>query len=197
MSERILIVDLCGTIVRENTTHGFLLYPEFPLFRRFWVRFVLSRVVTFALSRTCPGAQRKLLIRSLTGLPKMALRQIAEKYAKASLDMSARKSVLARIHEHKTSGGTVLLASASLDFIVETFAEELGCSGAIATELFYDAEGNCLGRIRRDATGCKLFRLRERYLNEQFQFDAITDNPEDLDLKEGATDFWFVEDYVS
>lgn len=196
MTEKILVVDLCGTIVRENTTHGLLVSPELPLLRRLWARFILSRVAAYLASRISPGAQRVLLINCLRGLSNVTLRNVATKYAKTALSRNARRTVLARIHHHKAQGGRVLLASASLDFIVEAFALELASDGFVATELCYDANGVCRGKISRDATGCKLSRLREVIGEESFQFDAITDNPEDLDLKNAANEFWFIENHV-
>ena len=197
MTEKALVVDLCGTIVRENTTHGFLLYHEYPLIRRLWARFVLSRVISFAISRISPGAQRRLLIRSLYGLPLARLHEMAMNYAETSLRKNARETVLTKIREQKICKGRVLLASASLDFIVEAFAAQLESDGFVATELCYDANGVCQGKINRDSTGCKLSRLHEANLGKPFQFDAISDNPEDVDLKNAANEFWFVEDHVS
>ncbi len=191
--KRLLVVDLCGTIVHVNTTHGFMREAPLPSMHRAAARIVLSRGFSFLTHRWWPELQRKLLIACLRGLPRVLLRSQAEEYARGALSSHARSDVLLRIRSAQDDGVRVVLASASLDFIVEAFAKELCVEPAVSTRLMYRADDRCVGRIVADSTGSKLALLGFYLKTREFDFDVITDNIEDVDLMAEATSTWFID----
>lgn len=181
-----LIVDLCGTLVRENTTHGFLRALDRP--QASWQRQALLSRPGLALGDLFPGlGHRARLVGCLRGMERAELQRQAGRYAQAALQRAGRHELIARVR----ASPSVVLASASLDVVVEAFAAALGIPRWVATELDYDA-GVCLGTIRRDATG------RKRELVEQLVGAplsghlVVTDNPEDEDLRRDAAAFEFL-----
>lgn len=192
MTAKTLVVDLCGTIVTVNTTHGFLVSEVMPLWRRLLAQGMLSRVGGVIIRRIFRCDQRGLLIWLLRGLDRQRLKIMARNYAAATLSSKARQEVVEAIARRRASGAKVYLASASLDFIVEAFACQLEADGFIATELTF-LNGICGGRIAVDSTGIKLQQLESRLGMSSAGFDVITDNPEDTDLMAAATAIWFIE----
>lgn len=187
-----LVVDLCGTIVRDNTTHAFVRAAGLAGWRGACARALASRA-GLSLGHLLPqGVHRALLCACLRGASRERLRASAARYCAAALDARARRSVLAEIEAARRAGTPVVLASASLDVVVEAFAARLGAAGFVASELAWDADGICLGGIARDATGRKLARLRERYGLLPSRLRVVTDNPEDADLLGAASDARFV-----
>lgn len=184
-SPRLLVVDLCGTIVRENTTHAFLREAALGGWRGSAARALLSRA-GFAAALMMPrGGHRALACACLAGVEREGLRAAAARYAERALARSARRSVLDEIDASRSAGVPVVLASASLDVIVEAFARRLGATDWIATELGWGRDGRCSGRIVRDATGRKLSLLVERR-GPLPPMRVLTDNPEDTDLVDAA-----------
>jgi phosphoserine phosphatase len=100
---------------------------------------------------------------------------------------------LDEIEVHRLSGVPVVLASASLDVVVEAFAEQLGACGWIASRLGWDEGGRCKGVLSEDATGRKLALLRERF-GALGGFRVLTDNPEDRELVAAALSARWVRD---
>ena len=191
--KKLLVVDLCGTVVRVNTTHGFMRAASLSLLRRVAARVMLSRGFSFLTHRWWPQLQRKALIVCLRGLPRFDLLRQAEEYARNALSLYARVEVLQRIKTAQHEGVRVVLASASLDFIVEGFAKALLVEPAVSTRLLYRTDDRCVGRIAVDSTGRKLVLLSEYIESSEFEFEVITDNVEDVDLMEAATSIWFID----
>lgn len=191
---KLLVVDLCGTIVRKNTTHDFMLNSTLPMPRRIVARLILSRVAGFLYHHTRPELQRINLIACLRGIKEVELLQMGRDYARNTLGQFPRTEVVERIRLAELEGVSVVLASASLDFIVSGFAQELGVRAGASTRLRYCDEGRCLGAISLDATGNKLHILRRFLGREKFEFDVITDNPEDSDLMSAALNTWFIDE---
>lgn len=182
----VLVVDVCGTLVRDNTTHEFLRRAPLGILRRFRVKLLLSRP-GLALTRIITTSRyRRLLIRSLAGSPRASLIEAARRYAQFALRSNVRRSVLDRIASARANGMRVLLASASIDVVVESFAELLGADGFVATKLEYRA-GVATGRIAHDTTGRKLADLRAGGLIGDAEIEVITDDADDSDLLSSAT----------
>ena len=188
----LLVVDLCGTIVCRNTTHEFMRCSALAFPRRLIARLVLSRMGGFILNRVGGGRQRKCLVACLWGMPRNALELLARDYARAALSAYPRSSVLNCIAEARQQGRMVVLASASLDFIVEAFAVHLGAQVAASSRLAFTQTGRCRGIIECDSTGNKLAILQQHIGSRDFEFDVITDNPEDSDLMGAASNVWFI-----
>ena len=178
MSET-LVVDLCGTLVRENTTHGFLKYLPATSVRDYYRLMLLSRGGQ-AIGHFFPRFEhRRRLIGCLAGFQREWLQQQARTYASVTLATKARARVVQQV---LAAPKQTIVASASIDVVVAAFASLLGVSTWVATELDYGDAGRCTGRIENDATGCKLRRLEVKTGCALSGFLLITDNPEDTDL---------------
>ena len=195
MSSRLLVVDLCGTIVRVNTTHGFLCQAPLSLPRRMAIRFLLSRIVDFLASRcgAVVSVRKKALVATIFGINRETLSAMADAYARQVLASRARREVVEHVEFTKREGRRVVLASASLDFIVAAFGGLLGVETAVCTRLRYRTDGSCCGLIQTDATGSKLALLSEYLGQSSFDFDVITDNAEDTDLMQAASNTWNIK----
>jgi len=187
MSE-LLVVDLCGTLVYDNTTHSFL--QQLPDGAGLVRSMLLSRIGHALAARLPALNHRRRLAATLAGCPRQRLSAAATAYARHALATRARPEVLRQVKE---AGRQVVLASASLDVVVSAFAAELQIPVCVSTELEYDTLGVCTGRILRDSTGCKLARLTEALGRSPGRFDLITDNPEDTDLMQAAVRVQFIE----
>lgn len=188
----LLVVDLCGTLVRRNTTHDFMRYAALGPMRRIAAFLILSRPAGFLFSRINTELQRKCLIACLMGVRQSDLARWGLEYARTTLASHSRDEVLERIRMAEQRGMIVVLASASLDFIVSGFAQVLGIDAAVSTRLVYSEGQCCRGIIERDSTGRKLDLLREYIGADDFEFEVITDNAEDSDLMDVASDVWFI-----
>lgn len=193
MARKVLVVDLCGTIVTKNTTHEFFKSREMPAYRRIIASTLLSSVGTKVFSLFPGDLQRKFVIKCLRGLSRKILHARARAFAERLLSEAARGEVINEINQWQAQSLPVVVASASLDFIVHEFARALGAETFVATRLVYGPTGICLGRIQSDSTGRKLDELRALLGRQEFEFDVITDNPEDVDLMEKADNVWFIQ----
>lgn len=188
----LLVVDLCGTIVFRNTTHDFMRYAALGSVRRIAAFMILSRPAAFLFSRLNTELQRKLLIGCLRGIARTDLASWGREYARITLEMYSRSEVLDRINAAQQQGMRVVLASASLDFIVSGFSHVLGVEAAVSTSLKYSSDQRCLGLVDQDSTGRKLELLQEYIGESDVLFEVITDNPEDIDLMDVASEVWFI-----
>ena len=161
-SQTVAVFDVCDTLFSTNTTMGFL---------RFYARWSQDRRILAALtrwtSRSSPAfylgafAYRSLrwdvartrLIATLRGHSRAELRDAAEEYAATELSQQIVGPIHARLRAHQECGDRVILASSSLDIVIEPVARGLGLEWT-ASELEF-AEDDCTGRLVSDLTGRK------------------------------------------
>lgn len=167
---KLLIIDLCHTIILENTTNSFL---DNWLIHDPWRR---------ALRRLF-GGKRPTSAVALLGLSKSFLYEEAERYARNRLITISNPPSLEAIFCARAQHIPVFLATATLDPIAYGVAHCLGLQGVVCTQLGYSRSGLCCGYIAREAAGRKLKYLR-RVLSEHLLRHATvyTDNYEDTDL---------------
>lgn len=152
------IVDVCGTLVRDDTTLGLLSWH----FRRSggWRRWVsaaltarwspLRLMVAVAERVTGRHLLKHMLVGWLAGEPMERLHTSATAYADwllANRRVQGVETLLAR------SDGALVLASASLEPVVQALAFRLGARFVASTLEVHD--GRYTGRYVRDLTGCK------------------------------------------
>lgn len=172
--ERLLLVDLCGTLYASNTTFDFLhfLLSESAEYMRFeaGAKGFLRRVA----NRVMPGDHRReRAIRFLAGYDHHQLLEAADIFLETIKPID---EVVDRVRQLQTQTDRTLLVSSSLDFIVERACNKLGFDGFRATKLDY-ADGICQGRITNDLLGVKhILIAREFSANE---CTLVTDNKSD------------------
>ncbi|HEY1804605.1 MAG TPA: haloacid dehalogenase-like hydrolase [Terracidiphilus sp.] len=165
-----MIVDLCGTIIAENTTNGFL---DSWLLKQGWRRRV----------RHVLGGKRPFSVLALRGLAKSLLYEEADLYVQDRLSTLVNPAPVRAIREAQSHGDPVYLATASLDPIAAAVARQLQLDGVITSRLDYDRHNRCSGLFALDVTGHKLAHLRGMLPETLLRAAAVyTDNCEDRDL---------------
>lgn len=188
---RVYVVDVCGTLVRDDTTLG-LLHYHFSRYRQRRGRLLAIRLLTGSRS---PFRSAVALLEKVTGrhLLKHLLVAMLAGDRLADLDASGRGYARRLLEERRVSavwgrldlpqsGDRVVLASASLEPIVKALADALGARYVSSTLQTHN--GILTGRYEEDLTGKKEQAIAKKYgeslLGESF--DAFSDNVTDRDL---------------
>ena len=192
----LMIVDVCGTLVRDDTTMGLIAHhlskdPNKPI-RRVVFALTASRLspfrIGFVLLERISGRHllKHFVVRMLAGDTEEALSLSASSYAALLLADRRVMSVWDRLNAHQRLNGRVILASASLGFIVKNLADAIGAD-FVASEL-EAVKGVLTGRYLIDLTGCKEAGIEAKYGNclSDGGFSMISDNVTDRRLMEKA-----------
>lgn len=178
----VLVADICGTLVYENTTRGFLAWLAKRGHRSFEIELALSKPVSWVSTKTGFDIGRRWLVWALRGTDQMWLRTEARSYASDALARRSRRSVVDVVRRHVVAGRSVVLASATLEPVAEAFQQALGASASVGSALAYDDCGRCQGTLQRDTTGRKWELLQPLLPSSSFQLSVYTDNHDDLDV---------------
>jgi phosphoserine phosphatase len=172
-SPTLLIVDLCHTLIAENTTNAFL---DGWLIRDDW-RWRRR------LRRSILGRKRPVSVLGLRGLPKAFVYERAEAYVRDRLARLSNPEPLNAIRCAQSANIPVYLATASLDPVAVAVKHQLKLDGAVYSRLEYDRRGSCTGLFAQDVTGKKLACLRRLLPESQLRGASVyTDNVEDVDI---------------
>lgn len=174
-----LIIDLCGTLIAENTTNGFV---------DTWLDLSKWRRRLRALSR----GKRPVSVLALRGFTRKGLESEAESYVRDRLANCANPVVLDAIRAAQNQGSRVYLATASLDCIAIAVQSQLRLDGLVTARLGYDRSSRCTGFFAADTTGHKLQHLHTLLTEEELRRATLfTDNREDLDLLRNTANPYF------
>jgi phosphoserine phosphatase len=188
-----LIVDLCGTLVCEDTTRGFVKSLRLRGWRYAVVRFGDAAAVRKASSLFRRDFSRRLVIYALRGIPRCSLESAAREYVEKIIGESLNRRVAEAVNAEMASGGAVFLATASLELVAQEVGRRFGLSGVVSSRLGYDSTGRCTGKLVVDLTGKKWGCLSSAFPNLlQGRVAVYTDNPDDSDLMGKATEVWFI-----
>lgn len=197
----VYVVDVCGTLVRDDTTLG-LLRHHFARTRERRFRNTLFSVMTarhspvrlaFAVLERLTGRHllKHAAVKLLAGDRADALAQSGAQYAAVLLKERRVVSVWPLI-EQAARAGRVVLASASLEPVVACLAAEIGARH-VASQL--EQQGDVLtGRYAKDLTGQKEQAMRGKYGASVLagRVCAISDNLSDWALLEKAAQAFVV-----
>lgn len=192
----VYVVDVCGTLVRDDTTVG-LLHQHFARDEQRQFRYLLFKAMTarnsplrlaFAVLEKVTGRHllKHAVVRLLAGDRVEALNQSAAVYAEWLLAQRRVDSVWPLLDSPLRSAG-VVLASASLEPVVAALALAIGARH-VASSL-EQADGVLTGRYASDLTGRKEQALIEKYGEAVLagRVCAISDNCSDRSLLEKST----------
>ncbi|MGJ7457444.1 haloacid dehalogenase-like hydrolase [Halomonas sp. RA08-2] len=197
----VYIVDVCGTLVRDDTTLGLLSYHFGRDRARPLRRWVFNSVSTrwsplwfaFAVAERLTGRHllKHFVLRLLSGDRLENLESNAREYAQHLLSNRCVPTVWTLL-EQPLSSGRVLLASASLEPVVSALAVSTG-AGYVASTLEH-REGVLTGRYEVDLTGKKSQALVDKYGSEVFlgKVCVFTDNYTDRSLVEDAESCYII-----
>lgn len=189
----VIVLDLCNTLVSENTTRGFLAHLRRKRLSSWLVDAGLSRTAGRLSRLIAFDVSRALLIRGLRGISREVLYHEAQEYVRGLIPEYLNSRVVQTIREREKPGTRLCLATASLDPIAEAVAQHFDFFCIVSSKLQF-RDGICTGRLEYDARGKKWESLRRHFagIDEILEVVAITDNPEDVDLRNHATEFYWV-----
>jgi phosphoserine phosphatase len=192
----VYVVDVCGTLVRDDTTLG-LLRHHFARDARRRMRYLVYRAMTarrsplwlgFAVAERLTGRHllKHLAVRMLAGDTVEALDQSGSEYASLLLAERRVPSVWPLL-EAPLQSGRVVLASASLEPVVASLAAATRARHVAST--LEQKSGVLTGYYAVDLTGRKEQALIEKYGPAVLagKVCAISDNYSDRPLLEKAT----------
>lgn len=193
------IVDVCGTLVRDDTTSGFVHWYlaergdwRGPALRMATARYSPLRLGLAALQRAGGADLPKLLpIRQLQGAAVAEVAGSAARYADWLL-AERRVEAVRRLLERTAREGPLVLASSGIEPVVAALARRLGALHVASTLARRD--GHYLGRYDVDLTGCKAAAL-DGVLPAGWRgagYVAASDNLSDRTLLAGARDAYVV-----
>ena len=161
------IVDVCGTLVKDDTTIGLLRW-HFARHRRWRLLLLSSVTARWSPLRLLVAVMEKVtgrhllkhgLVRLLKGDAIAEVEQSAAGYADWLLSSRRVEHVTALLEGSKARVEGLVLASASLEPVIAALASRLGAR-FVASSLS-TANGWHLGRYARDLTGQKIAALDE------------------------------------
>lgn len=191
MDNKIILVDIDGTIYNANTTFDFLDYyfnkeRDYRIFRK-WSCSLFGRVINkLSILIFHIDIIRTIGIRRLNGYDKSTLMEMGEKFYVDVLVDVKHKAIIDAVKDKQDKGKSIVLASATLDFLAEMIATKLHADRYICTELNYH-EGVCSGRMKKDRLGHKIEALREIGIQFPVGF-MFTDNITDSELLQECTE---------
>src|ERR1700679_339346 len=160
---KVLVVDLCGTLILENTTREFVRSLRLSVSATLLRGFALSRVASKLGNLTGCDLSRPLLIRCLRGHSKSGIEAGARDYVRRALAERNNHHLILEIHRAKLEDRQVYLATASLAAIAIAVVHELQLDGYVASDLAYQADDICTGQLPLDATNNKWNLLLSRF----------------------------------
>ena len=183
----VFVFDVCDTLFYSNTTFDFLRFvlaqqgsggkqAVLKLLSAKWSPLFVGLV---AWQKVAGGDPVKAgALRMLAGIPRVELYELGRRFVAEFLP--ARR--IARTHEllaglAQTQTRVVLL-SASLDPVIAALAAALGSIEFVSSQLEYDAQGICTGRLQQELTGQKQAALQTLLTNkgEPLRLAVATDN---------------------
>ena len=197
----VYVVDVCGTLVRDDTTLGLLRHHfgrdenrdiRYLIFQAMTARWsVLRLLFTVAEKLTGRSLLKHAAVRLLAGDPVKTLNHSAAEYA-ATLLAERRVASVWPLIEVPLQTGRVMLASASLEPVVAALASIMG-TRYVASGLGQQA-GILTGHYVSDLKGRKEQALVEKYGHDVLagQVCAISDNFSDRALLEKAAQAYVV-----
>ena len=191
------VVDLCGTLVTEDTTFGLLRHYfsanknrkiKFKLFQLLAARYSPVRIL-FSIAEKLSDRNflKHCVLLLLRGEALADLEFSAEEYAN-HLFLYKRIQPVKRILDARSAKSEIILASASLEPIVAACANALGAR-YVASSL-EQRDGILTGRYFHDITGRKAIELSEAFGASIFskRICVMTDNVTDRSMLELADD---------
>lgn len=185
---KILLVDLCGTVVRENTTFHMLDLLEHKNFILKNRKSILVKFLNkFLMAIFGYDFIKSESIKSLNGKSKNYI----EELSKSSINsMNFNTTILKLIEEKRNNGYKIILVTATLDTIAEQFSKIVNADDIISSKLSFDGE-LCEGKLHKDILLSKIEEVN--YLFDlSCRVEMITDNKTDLDVCKKCDSFYSI-----
>ena len=181
-----ILVDICWTLYRSNTTFDFLdaiiSKKSYRLLRAFFKTKVGYRgnILLYRLTRT--DWQRRLAVRYLKGMSQAELAAKAETFV-ANLEQTKRIEASFDILSRQQA--PIVILSGTLDCIAKAVGNRLHAQEIYSSALEY-RNGVCTGKLKED-----ILLSKKKYIGID-RFTILTDNTTDLDLVKQAEQAFIV-----
>ena len=181
-----ILVDICWTLYRSNTTFDFLdaiiSKKSYRLLRAFFKTKVGYRgnILLYRLTRT--DWQRRLAVRYLKGISQAELAAKAETFV-ANLEQTKR--IEASFDILSCQQAPIVILSGTLDCIAKAVGSRLHAQEIYSSALEY-RNGACTGKLKED-----ILLSKKKYIGID-RFTILTDNTTDLDLVKQAEQAFIV-----
>jgi len=187
-SQALIICDICDTLYTVNTTTDFLRHvsADLGIPHRLFTTLITNRRSPLPYALAIAGRAlkvdlgRNLLLHLLKGIPRDRLKNLADSWVKNELPQYAQPKTHHLLQKSRSEGHKIILASASIDVIVEAIAQSLDVE-FVSSVLETNASGILTGRLSLDAKGKKEHLLAD-VIEEAEHLTVITDNESDLKL---------------
>lgn len=180
----IILLDICGTLYASNTTFDFLDFHvrtrQYRMFRRLTRKVIWRAFNKLLFQTTGLDLTRRMAVRFLKGSSRIQLKAAADAFYAEWLQKRTYDAVHSLVKGFQEMGKTVVIVSATLDFIAQKVADSMGVNIWYSTCLEYN-DDRCAGRIQVDLLAKKLAFLTNQGIQPPF-FATITDNYSDMEL---------------
>lgn len=197
LDARLHIFDICGTLFHEDTTVGFFQHyyeaQKRPLFVAILRALRSNRFLNLGIRAAERISGRHLLKQALVWTLRNSHRnqvsEIAKEYANQLLQRKRNPALFDLLYEAIGKGEKVILASASIEPVVEALADHLKL--AYVSSTLSTKSGIYTGRFNEDITGRKHECLAQSMANSS-HISVYTDNLSDRDLIEHSNEAFII-----
>ena len=150
---RLAVFDVDGTLTRRDCVVPFMrrVAGSAALGRRLAVQSVA--LSTMARRRDRDALKAAAAAAAFAGEPFERVQSLGEQFARSVYDTGLRADTVERLQEHRDSGETVVLVSASFEVYLRPLAELLGADDVLAVRLEVGPDGRLTGRL--DGPNCR------------------------------------------
>lgn len=158
----VAVFDVCGTLVKEDTTLGFLRFyfsqrggraQELILWAISERRSPLNLALRIIERFTRLHIAKRLALTLLKGQRKTELEHVARDYVQHLLRTGVVKPIIDEFELRRLDGARVILASASICVVISALADLLEVE-YVSSQLAFE-QGRCAGRLATDISGRK------------------------------------------
>ncbi|MGM9806412.1 MAG: HAD family hydrolase [Candidatus Aphodosoma sp.] len=183
--EKVLLVDICGTLFNSNTTFDFLDYyihdESYCRFRRL-MKTSLWRYFNSAVYRLLGlDLSRRIALSRLAGYSLEQLGRMADVFYTDYLLSRRIQPVWQLMADYRSRGVDVVLVSGTIDPVAHAIARHLCVNRCVSSKLGYTVSGICTGRLVSDALRTKRRELDAISVCPPYAH-IVTDNPNDISL---------------
>lgn len=186
------LFDVCHTLYNSNTTMDFIDFFHYINKTKVWClpsfffkRKIIKMVNALFFKVTKRDLIRFFAVSKLKGYSKRELYKSAQMFISSLPKIPEVHKIL---EDAKKKGQKIMLASASLDFIVQAIANELSVEVLCASKMEWK-NNICQGRIKEDMLGRKNLFIPMSILNNSI---VVTDNLTDCNLIKHANHSYVV-----
>lgn len=178
-----ILVDICGTVFRSNTTIDFLRFVTPGCKMSLMIKLIRTlpiRLINFVFYRCFHyDISRRFLLKRLKGKSRKELQTAADNFYLEYLKPRINEEVDLIIKQKANK--KIILISGTLNIIAECIAKHYNAETYIASELEFDANGKCTGKLKYDILDRKHTKITS--LGIKTPFNAIlTDNIGDINI---------------